>query len=100
MRRGNSPGPLQELGINVSDLAAKIFPSDEDRGFACRFLENCESPMLALHPGSGSERKNWSIENWIELAKTLLNAKALFRHDHLRLWRGGREEIARLRTFI
>ena len=71
--------PVQELGINVSDLAAKIFPSEKDREFARRFLENCESPMLALHPGSGSERKNWSIENWIELAKTLLNAKALFR---------------------
>ena len=70
--------PLQELRINVSDLAAKVFPSDEDREFARRFLENCEPPILALHPGSGSEKKNWPIENWIELAKTLLNAKALF----------------------
>src|SRR5204862_7573245 len=70
--------PLQELRINVSDLAAKVFPSDEDREFARRFLENCELPILALHPGSGSEKKNWQIENWIELAKASLSAKALF----------------------
>jgi heptosyltransferase-2 len=23
-------------------------------------------PILAIHPGSGSETKNWPIENWIE----------------------------------
>jgi heptosyltransferase-3 len=92
--------PVQELGINVGDLVAKIFPSDEDREFARRFLENCESPMLALHPGSGSERKNWSIENWIELAKTLLNAKALFRTIIFVSGEADEEEIARLRTLF
>jgi heptosyltransferase III len=71
--------PLQELRIDVSDLATKVFPSDADREFARRFLENCEPPIFALHPGSGSEKKNWPIENWIELAKISLNAKALFR---------------------
>jgi heptosyltransferase-3 len=92
--------PLQELGINVSNLAAKIFPSEKDREFARRFLENCESPMLALHPGSGSERKNWSIENWIELAKALLNAKALFRTIIFVSGEADEEEIARLRTLF
>ena len=92
--------PLQELGINVSDLAAKIFPSEEDREFARRFLENCESPMLALHPGSGSERKNWPIENWIELAKTLLNAKALLRTIIFVSGEADEEEMARLRTLF
>jgi heptosyltransferase-3 len=92
--------PVQELGINVSDLAAKIFPSEEDREFARRFLENCESPMLALHPGSGSETKNWSIENWIELATTLLNAKALFRTVIFVSGEADEEEIARLRTLF
>jgi len=68
--------PLQELGIDVSDLTAKIFPSDEDRGFARRFLEHCEPPILALHPGSGSEKKNWPLESWIEFIKTALNTKS------------------------
>lgn len=61
--------PVQELGITVIDLAPRIFPSAEDREFACSFLENCEPPILAVHPGSGSEKKNWPIENWIELIR-------------------------------
>jgi heptosyltransferase III len=65
--------PLQELGITVTDLAPKIFPSAEDRKFACGFLENCRPAFLAVHPGSGSEKKNWPIENWIELITAVLN---------------------------
>ena len=68
--------PLQELGINVTDLVPRIFPSAEDRKLACDFLENCEIPILAIHPGSGSERKNWPVENWIELIRALLNRAA------------------------
>jgi heptosyltransferase-3 len=92
--------PLQELGINVSDLAAKVFPSDEDREFARRFLENCERPILALHPGSGSQKKNWPIENWIELAKTSLNAEALFRTLIFVSGEADENEMARLPTLF
>jgi heptosyltransferase-3 len=59
--------PVQELGITITDAAPRIFPSGEDQEFARGFLENCGAPILALHPGSGSEKKNWPIENWIEL---------------------------------
>jgi heptosyltransferase III len=31
---------------------------------------------LALHPGSGSERKNWPLANWIDLQKQLAAATA------------------------
>src|SRR5438309_8329055 len=92
--------PLQELGINVSDLAAKVFPSDKDREFAHRFLENCEPPILALHPGSGSEKKNWPIENWIELAKASLNAEALFRTIIFVSGEADENEMARLRRWF
>ena len=68
--------PLQSLGITVTDLAPKIFPSAEDWEFASQFLGNCEVPILAIHPGSGSEKKNWPIENWIELIRALLNRAA------------------------
>jgi heptosyltransferase-3 len=70
--------PLQQLGINISDFAAKIFLSSEDRESARRFLSRFGSPVLALHPGSGSEKKNWPIENWIDLAKTFLNGRVPF----------------------
>jgi heptosyltransferase III len=92
--------PLRELGINVTDLAAKVFPSDEDRQFARRFLVNCEPPILALHPGSGSEKKNWPIENWIELAKTSLNAKALFRTIIFVSGEADENEMTRVRTLF
>ena len=68
--------PVRELGISVTDLAPRIFPSTEDREFACNFLENCEPPTLAVHPGSGSEKKNWQIENWIELVRAALEGAA------------------------
>ena len=92
--------PLRELGINVTDLAAKVFPSDDDREFARRFLVNCELPILALHPGSGSEKKNWPIENWIELARTLLNAKALFHTIIFVSGEADENEMARVRALF
>jgi heptosyltransferase-3 len=69
--------PVQDLGITVTDLAPRIFPSAEDREFASGFLGNCEAPILAIHPGSGSEKKNWPIENWIELIRAVLNEAAV-----------------------
>jgi heptosyltransferase-2 len=59
--------PIEELGINVVDLAERIFPSIEDRGFAREFLASVPQPVIAIHPGSGSHEKNWPLENWIGL---------------------------------
>src|SRR2546430_1670283 len=59
--------PIEEMGINVIDLAARIFPSMEDREFARQFLASVRQPIVAIHPGSGSSEKNWPLENWIGL---------------------------------
>lgn len=59
--------PIEELGINVVDFAERIFPSIEDREFAREFLASVPPPIIAIHPGSGSHEKNWSLENWIGL---------------------------------
>lgn len=59
--------PIEELGINVVDFAERIFPSIEDREFACEFLASVSPPIIAIHPGSGSREKNWPLENWIGL---------------------------------
>ncbi|MGE5207817.1 MAG: glycosyltransferase family 9 protein [Alphaproteobacteria bacterium] len=59
--------PIDELGIEVADLSAKIFPSTSDREFAREFLSNPSKPVIAVHPGSGSSHKNWPLENWIAL---------------------------------
>src|SRR5215470_1911275 len=59
--------PIEALGIKVVDLAERIFPSVEDREFAREFLSSMPQPIMAIHPGSGSQAKNWPIENWIGL---------------------------------
>jgi len=59
--------PIEQLGIKVGDLTEKVFLSDEDRQFAQGFLRGSSQAIVAIHPGSGSKKKNWSLENWIEL---------------------------------
>jgi heptosyltransferase-3 len=59
--------PVEELGIEVVDLNERIFPSMRDREFAREFLGNSSRPTIAIHPGSGSQQKNWPLEDWIAL---------------------------------
>ena len=47
--------------------------------------------MVALHPGSGSEQKNWPERYWAELVQHLMN-----RTDHPVLLVGGEAESERL----
>lgn len=60
--------PLERLAIFNADSTPRLsinYP-----------LSTINSP-LALHPGSGSERKNWSEENWVELIARLINETSL-----------------------
>jgi heptosyltransferase-3 len=59
--------PIEELGIEVLNFSERIFPSIEDREFARAFIGMLPQPIVAIHPGSGSEQKNWPLENWIAL---------------------------------
>ncbi len=63
--------PLEELGLRASDFAPRIYHSTESRKFAEDFLRGMPRPILAIHPGSGSETKNWPIENWIEFGSRI-----------------------------
>src|SRR2546423_992583 len=59
--------PLAALGLFLTNPFAHLFPTDVDRN-AIRSLHG----KMAFHPGSGSETKNWPIENWIELGNAVL----------------------------
>ncbi|MDP9099708.1 MAG: glycosyltransferase family 9 protein [Verrucomicrobiota bacterium] len=59
--------PIAALGLLLVDPSAHLFPTDVDRN-AIRSLQG----YMAFHPGSGSETKNWPIENWIELGNAIL----------------------------
>lgn len=65
--------PLAALGLLLSDPAARLYPSEADRALAARFAGEARKGTVVLHPGSGSETKNWAIENWRTLGDFLLS---------------------------
>ena len=65
--------PLEKLALFLEDHAARIYPTDADRAFARKFLGEDARPVVAIHPGSGSPRKNWSVENWAAIGRWLAN---------------------------
>jgi len=62
--------PLKRLAIFDPDAVPRLTVSQ--RQTPSSLPANC----IAIHPGSGSETKNWAVENWIELARQLLNSTA------------------------
>jgi heptosyltransferase III len=64
--------PFRALGLCLEEPSAIIYPNEADRAAIRRFREDASSSLIVLHPGSGSETKNWSIENWITLGYALL----------------------------
>ncbi len=67
--------PLEQLALFIDDATLSLsYPPTADQ------FANESGPLLALHPGSGSPRKNWSFEAWCEVLATLHR-----RHPTLRL---------------
>lgn len=64
--------PLQSLALYLENHAAYLAPQDEDSSFAADFLREARRPIFAVHPGSGSEEKNWPLQNWLALGDWLL----------------------------
>lgn len=65
---------VADLELAFPGTSAAIYPSAQDREFAGSFLRNLAAPMVAIHPGSGSDRKNWPLSNWLELGNRLLSS--------------------------
>ena len=65
--------PLAALGLYLSDPAARLCPTEADRAFADSFRSDFAETQVVLHPSSGSETKNWAIENWKSLGDFLLS---------------------------
>ncbi len=60
--------PLERLAIFDADATPRLVFSHQPSTL---------NHQLALHPGSGSERKNWPEENWVELIARLINETPL-----------------------
>jgi heptosyltransferase-2 len=59
--------PLERLAIFDADPVPKL---------TIPHAENLSGQWLAIHPGSGSEKKNWPEENWIELLRAILHRRS------------------------
>jgi len=74
--------PNEQLGIHAAQVYLKplerlaIFDAEPVPRLSFSGTEAGE-PELAVHPGSGSERKNWPEENWADLLGHLVNHSRL-----------------------
>ena len=70
-------GIVEPLGLALADDAAsELFPSPEDAAASRAFLNGLKpgTRLVAIHPGSGGETKNWPRESWAELGRRLAAA--------------------------
>ena len=65
--------PLARIGTNVADF---FFPLRPCSGLSALNSQLSTLSPIALHPGSGSPRKNWPLARWVELAAWLRSAHA------------------------
>jgi len=71
-------GIVEPLGLTLGeDASSLLFPSPADVAAARAFLSGLKpgTRLVAIHPGSGSEAKNWPAASWAELGRRLLAAK-------------------------
>ncbi len=64
--------PLEKLALYLENPAAEVFPSARDHAAAAGLVTQMGGAFIALHPGSGSERKNWMPERWATVVEGLL----------------------------
>lgn len=62
--------PLKSLAIFDSEICPRIEPDLVPRISVPECFQK-DQFTLAVHPGSGSELKNWDVENWVSLIKLL-----------------------------
>jgi heptosyltransferase-2 len=70
-------GMVEPLGLALAeDAASDLFPSHEDIAASQGFLNGLKrgTRLVAIHPGSGSESKNWPGESWAELGRRMTSA--------------------------
>ena len=61
--------PLEALAMYLESPAAQLFLGEGDRSRAREWLGEGERMRLALHPGSGSPKKNWGVGKWREIGE-------------------------------
>jgi heptosyltransferase-2 len=70
---------LERMAIFPDEQATRLFPNASSKDSARAWLaergaEKDARPLVAIHPGSGSPRKNWPVGNWQRLADRIADA--------------------------
>ncbi|HUI07548.1 MAG TPA: glycosyltransferase family 9 protein [Verrucomicrobiae bacterium] len=69
--------PLESLAIYVDAPRPRLYVGESDRAAAAGFLKMAgREPIVAVHPGSGSEKKNWPIEKFAAVARWVMDELA------------------------
>ena len=69
--------PLESLAIYVDAPRPRLHPIEPDRAAASSFLKMTgREPIVAVHPGSGSEKKNWPVEKFAAVARWIVDELA------------------------
>ena len=68
-------GAVADLGLDPETPPAPCAPTPEESAAARLWHERLPPRFLAIHPGSGSARKNWPAERFLELARRLRPAE-------------------------
>jgi heptosyltransferase III len=71
-------GMVKPLGLDLrEDASSEVFPLPGDFDAARAFLAGLKpkTHLVAIHPGSGGEAKNWPLASWAELGRRLAEAK-------------------------
>ncbi|MEY4941238.1 MAG: hypothetical protein RIQ93_2973 [Verrucomicrobiota bacterium] len=67
---------LRPLGLEPANFRFRLAPSPPSGSSpGAASVKQCgdESRVIAIHPGSGSPRKNWPSERWLAVMRTLVN---------------------------
>jgi heptosyltransferase-2 len=72
---------LDRMAIFLDESATRLFPTEAPTNVAAAWLaehaaEKDERPLVALHPGSGSPKKNWPAGNWQRLGDRIASGGA------------------------
>jgi heptosyltransferase-2 len=70
--------PLESLAIYVRAPRPRVYLTESDRAGASKFLERMgRERIVAVHPGSGGEKKNWPVEKFAALSRWLADELAV-----------------------
>lgn len=63
--------PMEKLALWLDDPAARFHPTADDLVRADALLPSDRGPLIAIHIGSGGEKKNWPLDRWLTLIREI-----------------------------